>query len=157
VLVATKLRRLRVTRVDLRRRKADDPPVTQREVEVILVRQLASYLTVPVFVVDAAGTLIFFNEAAEVLMSRRFEETEELTLEEWSALLQPSSPDGGPLPHHERPLVRALQDRRPSHARLLVTQQATGERLPIEVTAFPIVGQAGRDLGAVALFWTDPG
>ena len=130
--------------------------MTQREVELILVRQLASYLTIPIFVVDTKGTLIYFNEPAEVLVSRRFEETEELALDEWTAMLQPTGPDGEPLPHPERPLVRALEEQRPTHARLLVTQQATGERIPIEVTAFPIVGQAGRDLGAVALFWTDP-
>jgi len=128
--------------------------VTQREVELILVRQLASYLTIPIFVVDTKGTLIYFNEPAEVLISRRFEETEELALDEWTAMLHPTGLDGDPLPHHERPIVQALEQQRPSHARLLVTQQATGERLPIEVTAFPIVGQAGRDLGAVALFWT---
>jgi len=131
--------------------------VAQREVELILVRQLASYLTIPIFVVDTKGTLIYFNEPAEVLISRRFEETEELALDEWSALLEPTGRDGEPLPHHERPLVCALEQQRPTHAKLLVTQQATGERLPVEVTAFPVVGQAGRDLGAVALFWTAPG
>lgn len=129
--------------------------MTQREVELILVRQLASYLTIPIFVVDTKGTLIYFNEPAEILVSRRFEETEELPLDEWTAMLQPTALDGEPLPHHDRPLVRALEQQRPTHAQLLVTQQSTGVRLPIEVTAFPIVGQAGRDLGAVALFWAD--
>jgi PAS domain-containing protein len=126
--------------------------MTQREVELILVRQLASYLTIPIFVVDPAGTLIFFNEPAEALIARRFEETEELPLEEWTAMLQPGAEDGKPLPHDERPLVIALEQRRPTHNTLWITNQ-TGERLLIEVTAFPIVGQAGRNLGAVALFW----
>jgi PAS domain-containing protein len=126
--------------------------MTQREVELILVRQLASYLTIPIFVVDPAGTLIFFNEPAEPLIARRFEETEEMSLEEWTAMLRPGDEDGTPLPHDERPLVVALEQRRPTHSKLWITGHE-GARVPISVTAFPIVGQAGRNLGAVALFW----
>ncbi len=36
------------------------PP--QQEIEMILARQLASYLVMPIFVVDPAGTLVFYNE-----------------------------------------------------------------------------------------------
>lgn len=126
--------------------------MTQREVEVILARQLASYLTIPIFVVDTSGRLIYFNEPAEALIDRRFDETEELPLEEWTAMLLPSDADGQPLLHTERPIVVALKEHRPAHARLWITERG-GARLPIEVTAFPIVGQSGRDLGAVALFW----
>ena len=45
--------------------------MAQREVELILVRQLASYLTTPFLVVDTKGTLLYFNEAAEPLLGRR--------------------------------------------------------------------------------------
>jgi PAS domain-containing protein len=126
--------------------------MTQREVELILVRQLASYLTIPIFVVDSKGTLIFFNEPAEAFLARRFEETEELTLEEWTALIAPSNEDGSPLRQDQRPIMTSLEDHRPAHAKIWITNQV-GERREIEVTTFPIVGQAGRDLGAVALFW----
>ena len=37
----------------------------QQEIEVILMRQLASYLAMPILVVDTEGDLVFFNEAAE--------------------------------------------------------------------------------------------
>jgi PAS domain-containing protein len=126
--------------------------MTQREVELILVRQLASYLTIPIFVVDSKGTLIFFNEPAEAFLARRFEETEELTLEEWTALIAPSNEDGSPLRQDQRPIMTSLEDHRPAHAKIWITNQV-GERREIEVTTFPIVGQAGRDLGAVALLW----
>ena len=126
--------------------------MTQREVELILVRQLASYLTIPIFVVDPKGTLIYFNEPAEVFMSRRFDETEELTIEEWTAIIDPSMEDGSPLPRDRRPILTSLEEHRPDHATIWITD-LRGERHEIEVTTFPIVGQAGRDLGAVALFW----
>jgi PAS domain S-box-containing protein len=126
--------------------------MTQREVELILVRQLASYLTIPIFVVDTKGTLIFFNEPAEGFLGRRFEETEELSLEEWTTLIAPSNQDGSRLRQDQRPILTSLEDHRPAHAKIWISSQA-GERHEIEVTTFPIVGQAGRDLGAVALFW----
>jgi hypothetical protein len=40
-----------------------------------LARQLAGYLSVPVFLVDPLGNLLFYNEPAEVILGRRFEET----------------------------------------------------------------------------------
>jgi PAS domain-containing protein len=126
----------------------------QREVELILVRQLASYLTLPIFVVDTKGTLIFFNEPAEPLLGRRFDETGELTMDEWSANLAPSGPGGELLGPHDRPLVTALEEHRPTHGRIRI-RSLTGEWNEVEVTAFPLVGQSGRALGAVALFWTE--
>ena len=127
----------------------------QREVELILVRQLASYLTLPVLVVDTKGTLIYFNEAAEPLLGMRFDETEELPLDEWTATLAPSSVDGGPLLAHERPLLIALEQHRPAQGRLRL-RSTTGEWHEVETTAFPLIGQGGRELGAVALFWGQP-
>jgi PAS domain S-box-containing protein len=126
--------------------------MAQREVELILLRQLASYLTIPIFVVDAKGTLIYFNEPAENFLARRFDETEELTLEEWTQLIAPSNADGSPLRQDQRPILASLEEHRPAHAQFWISDQ-TGARHEIEVTTFPIVGQAGRDLGAVALFW----
>ena len=126
--------------------------MAQREVELILVRQLASYLTIPIFVVDPKGTLIFFNEPAEDFLGRRFEETEELTLEEWTTIIDPSNHDGSRLRQDQRPIITSLEEGRPAHAKIWISDHE-GHRREIEVTTFPIVGQAGRDLGAVALFW----
>ena len=36
--------------------------MSQKEIEVILARQLASYLALPVFIVDLEGTLLFYND-----------------------------------------------------------------------------------------------
>jgi PAS domain-containing protein len=129
--------------------------VTQREVELILVRQLASYLTLPILVVDTKGTLIFFNEPAEELLGRRFDETEELVVEEWSAAMGATDEMGIGLPADALPLVTALLERRPAHGRFRITS-SSGKPHELEVTAFPIVGQSGRELGAVGLFWETP-
>ncbi len=49
--------------------------------EIILHRQLAECQAIPVFIVDPAGNLLFYNEAAEELLGRRFEDTGEMPVE----------------------------------------------------------------------------
>ena len=124
----------------------------QHEVEVILARQLASYLAIPIFLVDSQGNLLFFNEPAELILGRRFEETGKMPLEEWSTIFTPTDEDGAPIPPEEVPLVVALSQRRPVH-RALYIEGLDGVRRAIEVTGIPLFGQADRNLGALALFW----
>lgn len=125
---------------------------SQKEVEIILARQLASYLTMPVFIVDPAGNLIYYNEPAEQLLGHRFEETGELGPEEWSTMFEPTDTAGQAIPPDRLPLVIALRERRPAHQELLIRAR-DGSRRHLEVTALPIIGQADRFLGGIALFW----
>ena len=128
----------------------------QKPIELILTRQLASYLSIPIFVVDAEGTLLFYNEAAEAMLGRRFEEAGEMKLDLWSTIFLPTDEAGGPLPPEAVPLVIALRERRPVHKIIGITALG-GVRKLIEVTAFPLEGQGGRHLGAVAAFWNTEG
>jgi PAS domain-containing protein len=125
------------------------------EVEVILMRQLASYLAMPIFLVDPDGTLVYFNEPAELLLGRRYEETGEMPAEEWSTVFVPTDHRGDPVPPAELPLMVALRQRRPAHAAFWITGLDGGRR-HLSVTAFPMIGQHDRELGAVAVFWEDP-
>jgi PAS domain-containing protein len=129
----------------------------QQAIEVILMRQLASYLAMPIFVVDPAGNLLFYNEPAEALLGRRYEETGEMLVEEWSRIFQPTTADGSPLPSEALPLVIALQQHQAAHLAFQI-RGLDGVSRQIEVTAFPLDGQGGRHLGAVAIFWeaSDP-
>jgi PAS domain-containing protein len=126
--------------------------MSQREVELILVRQLASYLALPIFLVDPAGNLIYYNEPAEVLLGRRYDETGEMPVEEWGTVFVPRGDDGEPLPPADLPLVRALTNQRPEHGRMVI-DGLDGARRTLDVTALPLVGQHGRQLGAMAVFW----
>ena len=71
--------------------------MSQKPIEVILTRQLAGTLAMPIFLVDADGTLVFYNEPAERLLGMRFEETGEMPPSEWSTLWEPTDADGRPL------------------------------------------------------------
>jgi PAS domain-containing protein len=124
----------------------------QKQIEIILMRQLASYLALPIFVVDPDGNLLFYNEPAESLLGRTFDEAGEMPMSEWSTIFDQTDERGGPLPPDELPLVQALRTRRPAH-RALRIKGLDGVSRRLEVTAFPLEGQGGRLLGAAALFW----
>ena len=51
------------------------------------------------------------------------------------------------------PCATALQQRRPAHARRWLLRRGDRVRLQVELTAFPVIDQEDRLLGAVAMFW----
>jgi PAS domain-containing protein len=132
--------------------KAMEECMPQQAIEVILMRQLASYLAMPIFLVDPTGNLLFYNEPAEALLGQRYEETGAMPLAEWTQAFQPTSEAGTALPPEALPLVIALQQHRAAHLAFQIRGRDGADR-KIEVTAFPLEGQGARHLGAVAIFW----
>jgi hypothetical protein len=126
--------------------------MAQKDIEIILSRHLASYLATPIFIVDPRGNLLYYNEHAEAILGRRYEETGEMPVAEWSTIFKPMDSEGMPLIAERLPLVQALNTRSPSHGGFWI-RGLDGVLRRIEVFAFPIVGQANRYLGAVAIFW----
>lgn len=124
----------------------------QQEIELILSRHWSSYLNTPIFIVDTQGNLLFYNESAEPVLGRRFAETGEMTAEEWSTIFNITDEDFRPLEPHELPLNIALQQGRPAYRRFYATGLDNVRRY-IETICFPLIGQADRFLGAVAIFW----
>ncbi|MCY7389724.1 MAG: PAS domain-containing protein, partial [Burkholderiales bacterium] len=57
-----------------------------KPIQIILARQLASSLDMPILLVDTVGTLIFYNEPAEQILGQKFDETGEMSATEWSNL-----------------------------------------------------------------------
>jgi PAS domain-containing protein len=131
------------------------PERSQHDVEVILMQRVASYLAMPIFVVGANGDLVYFNEPAEALLGRRYDETGEMPQSEWSTVFEPTHEDGVPLPPESVPLSIACTERRPAHDSLWITG-FDGVKRYISVTAFPLIGSHDRYLGAVAIFWEAP-
>jgi PAS domain-containing protein len=130
--------------------------MTQQPVELILIRQWASYLAMPIFLVDGDGNLVYYNEPAEALLGRRYDEAGEMPLAELDRIFHTTAEDGSPLAAEDLPLGIALMQGRPAHGRLRFKGLDAIWRL-IEVTAFPVEGQGGRQLGAVAIFWEAEG
>ena len=124
----------------------------QKPLELILARNLLSSISTPGFLVDDSNELVFYNDAASVLLGKRFEEVGRLPVEEWSTMFGPFDEEGDRIPVEKLPLVIALRHNRPSYARLHV-QSLKGERHAIEVAALPLVAAAGGFRGALAIFW----
>ncbi|MDP1727657.1 MAG: PAS domain-containing protein [Bacteroidota bacterium] len=123
-----------------------------QQIEIILSRQMADCLSIPVFIVDTKGNLLFYNEPAEELLGLRFEETGFMPVEEWSVIFKPQNEKGELLPHVSLPLVQTLIHKIPSHGQFWVNN-LKGEMHKISVTSYPIIGRPKRFIGAVALFW----
>lgn len=129
--------------------------MAQYEVEVILARHLAENLALPIFIIDPEGNLIFFNEPAEAILGIRFGDTGHLPASEWSTMFEPVEQDGKPIAPEELPLMIAMMHGHPAHRSFWI--KGMDEKLrQLEVTAVPIVGQAGIMLGAMAIFWEVP-
>jgi PAS domain-containing protein len=129
--------------------------MAQQPIELILARELGSHLVTPIFIVDRDGGLLFYNEPAEKLLGRRFDESGPMPLSEWRMLLVPTSASGERLPEDALPLDAALGERRPAHGRFWITG-LDGVARELEVTALPLEGHADRLLGAIAIFWEAP-
>ena len=124
----------------------------QQAVELILARQLASGLAVPVLLVDNLGDTLFFNEPAEVMFGRRFDEVDALPFETRTALLAPRRAAGRPLPVEDLPGLRAMRERRPAHVACHM-HGLDGILRPVEATAIPLESARGHVLGAFVVLW----
>ena len=130
-----------------RRRTRPELPI-----ELILARQVASYLTLPILLTDAAGDTFFYNESAEQLLGLRFDEVGPMPLAERAQALAFRDESGTPVAFDDLPLVRALRLGRPDYRRLTM-RGLDGVDRPIEATAFPLTRNDGTLVGGVAIFW----
>jgi PAS domain-containing protein len=128
------------------------PMAQQQPLQLILMRELADVLGTPMFVVDGAGGLVFYNEPAEKLLGRRFEETGPMPAEEWSTVFGPLSDEGEPMPPTDLPLVVALRDGQAAHETFSI-RGLDGTVRRVATTAIPLIDSHGALLGAAALFW----
>jgi PAS domain-containing protein len=124
----------------------------QRTLVLILARDFASRLATAVFLVDAVGDLIYYNEAAERVLGRPYVEGQTMASDEWSTAFEPMDEDGTPLPLEGMPLGVAIARKEPAHRSFWIEGQ-DGIRRRIEVTAFPLFAHADDMVGAVAIFW----
>lgn len=129
--------------------------MSQQPIELILLRQVAQCLATPIFLVDAMGTLLYYNEPAAMLLGCRYDESGELPMEEWAEVFAPTDSLGRPLPSAELPLAVALSEGSPCHGTFWI-RGVDGVSRHLAVTALPVGGNGQADLGAVALFWALP-
>jgi PAS domain-containing protein len=123
-----------------------------KSIQIILARQLASSVSAPILLVDAEGTLVYYNESAEAIFNRRFDETGEMTADEWTTLIAARDDERNPIPPDERPMMKALAHRRPV-SQTISLRRPEGDWRHVHVTAFPLIGERDVLFGAMTIFW----
>jgi PAS domain-containing protein len=131
------------------------PAGSAKSLPLILARELASNLATPMFLIDDAGTLIFYNEAAELLIGRPFAEMGEVDALEFGRVLDLAEPDGSPLRRRDTAAGIAFFRRRPAHRTVMATGY-DGVRRIVETTAYPLFGATAEMHGVVVVFWEGP-
>ena len=126
----------------------------QKNLVLILAREFASKLATPMFISDADGNLVFFNEPAGQVLGRTFSEVGELPAGRWAELFETEELDGAPVPLERLPAGIALLERRPAHHRFAI-RGLDGVRRVISVTAFPLLAHVDDLVGVVAIFWQE--
>jgi len=124
----------------------------QRPIEMILLRQLASYLTIAIWMMDADGNLVYYNEPAERLLGVTFDDAGPIHADQLSDLFRATDFEGNPLADSALPIVEALLKQKPTHGEIRFCGM-DGVWRDIEISAFPLEGQAARFLGVCATFW----
>jgi PAS domain-containing protein len=130
--------------------------MAQQPIEIILLRQWATHLQIPIWIAGMDGRLVFYNEPAEALLGVRFEDAGEMHVEQLSDIFSVLDEYGNAIEPHDIPLSVALMQRKPAH-RPLRYRALDGIWHDAEITAFPVDGQGGKQLGAVALIWKNEG
>jgi PAS domain-containing protein len=127
--------------------------MTELPTEVRLAKQLTAALDTPTFLIDADANLVYYNQAAGILLGLPWQDTwPTLTPAVWGPRWAPTTIEDAPIVLEQLPIMVALEKRRPVH-RWLCIVGLDGVRRRIEVTAFPLTGKRGEVLGAVSLFW----
>lgn len=129
--------------------------MSSHPIELILLKQWASYIAIPMWITDAAGNLLFYNEPAESILGHRFEEAGEINAEELAETYTTRDLDDSPLLAKELPIVVALVEGVPAYRKLKI-RGLDGSWRTIEVSAIPIIGEGKRLVGALATFWEQP-
>ena len=124
----------------------------QKDLVLILARDLADKLASAAFVVDRDGTLVYFNERSGEILGRTFAEVGEMKMDEWSTAFSPTTLDGRPIPPEDVALVRAVTDHVPTHQTVRITS-TDGVIREIAVTALPFFARRDEFVGAMAVFW----
>jgi hypothetical protein len=121
---------------------------------IILVKQLADSVYIPIFVVAPNGIVTFFNEPAELIIEKRFEETGPIDLQKWCSLLDPRDSKGNKIPLEQLPISITLEKHIPDNNDFWIKKRGE-ENSHVYITCFPIIDKSNVFIGAICMFWEE--
>ena len=125
--------------------------VRQRNVALILARELAVNLSTPMWIWDEQGELVYYNEHVQEILGGRNTDVGVGRLDELPQFA-PEDLDGKPIDVDDLPSAVAIKQHRPAHRDLRIVG-LDGVKRTLSVTAFPLFARGGGFVGAVSVFW----
>lgn len=123
--------------------------LASRPIELILAKQWAGLLVTPVLLFDGEGTLLYYNENAEILLGRSFGLTGPMRRSEWAAAFQFEDLDGQDLDADQTPIGSSL-DGAQADQMTLSLRGIAGALTKIRLTTVPIQGAGNHRHGVLA-------
>jgi hypothetical protein len=125
-----------------------------RSLPLILARELAANLATPMFLIDGDGILVYYNEAAELMLGKSYAELGAVTAADFGDMLRIEETDGSPMRKRDSPPGIAMLERKAAHRRMhAVTLDGTERRVEWEITAYPLIGGNDEMHGVLTVFW----
>lgn len=125
--------------------------VRQRNVALILARELAVNLATPMWLWDEAGELVYYNEHVQDILGVASSEVGVDRLDELTRF-RPTDASGEPIDVDDLPSAIAIKQRRPAQRQIRIVG-VDGVPRTLSVTAFPLFARGGEFVGAVSVFW----
>ena len=88
----------------------------------------------------------------EKILDLRLDESGEMSAEEWTGRFTLADEERKPIANEDQPLMVAISGRRPV-SRTVWMRCGHREWLNVNITAFPLIGEAKQFLGAMMIFW----
>jgi len=128
-------------------RKTEPPALTNAPAipDEISFAQTLQALPAAIYITDAEGKILFFNEAAVGMWGVRPEIGHSKFCGSWKLY----RPDGTPLPHDECPMAIALKEQRAISGEEAAAERPDGVRIPFLAYPTPLFDAAGALVGAV--------
>jgi PAS domain S-box-containing protein len=111
----------------------------------VIAGQILDHLPAAIYVTDAEGRIVYFNEAAAALWGYR----PKLNGDQWCGSWRLYRLDGAPMPHDQCPMAVALKENRVVRGGQAIAERPDGTRVPFTAYPTPLYDASGKLVGAV--------
>lgn len=108
-------------------------------------RSVLNALPVPVYTVDAAGSVTYWNQACVEFAGRE----PQLGRDRWCVTWHLYTTAGDPLPHKECPMATAVIEQRPIRDAIAIAERPDGSRVAFQPYPTPLFDEVGTLTGAI--------
>ena len=127
----------------------------QKSIEIILFRQLASYLSIPICLLNLEGNIVYCNSSAENLLGFKFSEIGEISGNHWEALFPLKDKHGEIVSIDKSPLHISIAQNRITHGLFHITN-LNHQVKHFNLTIIPMIDDKSIVLGSMLFFQVQP-